>query len=347
MGSGSSTDGKKAEVVGNRSEPDVILTVFWCGTGGTIKGMTTQVGLFYSQCQATDSSLLDAGPPPRHIKIGFDGCGVTNGTGGTVFALGLTEQCETVVQVLTSLLEKVQNVRVNCLGLSRGGMACLLLAKLLVTKHVDPSRVELNLLLFDPVPGNGISSVAVDVFGWSIASTCMDLRQCVHLNQVVAIYPHEPLPAFAFHAPILPRYPAHAQVEEDVWLGCHQGALQPRLHFLESKMSYYRIREFLTNLGSPISPELELTAPTLLANMDFVLNHQVTAATATSRSTHSFTSTIIIRKSGGRYLNKFHRRLASNSRSDEQAATDAELVLTLQRVCNLSGKGGQYEHKTS
>lgn len=51
----------------------------------------------------------------------------------------------------------------------------------------------------------------------------LDLRGCVHVRRVLALYPYEPLPDIAFHAPLLPAYPPQALVEEDVTLGCHQG----------------------------------------------------------------------------------------------------------------------------
>ena len=44
------------------------------------------------------------------------------------------------------------------------------------------------------------------------------------IKRVLAIYPCEALPDLAFHAPILPKYPPGADVEEDATLGCHQGA---------------------------------------------------------------------------------------------------------------------------
>jgi len=312
--------------------PDVILSVFWCGTGGTIRGMTTQVGLFASQCLSPDVETLKPLPARGEMKMCFDGCGITNGTSGTLWALGLDTQAEQVYQVVSQLLALGSSIRINCLGLSRGGMACLLLAKLLATKHVDINRVELNLFLFDPVPGNGLTSVAVDVMRWSMASMCMDLRGCVHLNDVVAIYPHQPLPAVAFHAPILPQYPIDAKVEEDVWLGCHQGALQPGCHFLDSQMSYFRIREFLENHGTRLSPSMNpsLTADFLLNAMNVVIQSELSPESATSRDTHSFSCTVIRRKAAGRYLNKFHKRLAgapSEAKSTQEQNTEFVLVI--------------------
>ena len=85
--------------------------------------------------------------------------------------------------------------------------------------------LQLCLALFDPVLGNLLLSVRCDALGRTVANQARDLSRCRVLARVLAIYPHEPLPDLAFHAPLLPRYPLAAAVEEDATLGCHQGAL--------------------------------------------------------------------------------------------------------------------------
>merc|ERR1712087_714302 len=76
------------------------------------------------------------------------------------------------------------------------------------------------MLIFDPVPGNSLW------FGIPFTgSDCSNLTTATNLRDVLALHPHEPLPAVAFHAPLLFQYPAGCEVEEDVTLGCHQGAL--------------------------------------------------------------------------------------------------------------------------
>ena len=46
----------------------------------------------------------------------------------------------------------------------------------------------------------------------------------LQVEERLSRYPHEPLPALAFHAPVFPRYPSCCQVTELVTLSCHQGA---------------------------------------------------------------------------------------------------------------------------
>eukprot|EP00457_Paulinella_chromatophora_P011040 gb/GEZN01011163.1/.p1 GENE.gb/GEZN01011163.1/~~gb/GEZN01011163.1/.p1 ORF type:complete len:218 (-),score=24.64 gb/GEZN01011163.1/:54-707(-) len=202
-------------------QTDLLVSVFFCGTSGSIEAETTQIGIFAKECSATDIT------PPRKLpdsvlnkpfKFMFDGCGVTDGVLGMVFAKGLNTQCSMVVATLKQLLRRAQleakannppRLVLNCLGLSRGGMACMMLAKLLASW----SNVQINCCLFDPVPGNSITgSSYVDLFGVSLANQCLSLRECATLDRVLAIYPFEPLPDVTLHAPILPEYPKSARV---------------------------------------------------------------------------------------------------------------------------------------
>ncbi len=75
---------------------------------------------------------------------------------------------------------------------------------------------------FDPVPGNLLAASDADCCAFSTANRAMDLTACAPLRRVLALYPHEPLPDLAFHAPLLGVYPPTCAVREDVVLGCHQ-----------------------------------------------------------------------------------------------------------------------------
>lgn len=184
MSRDSSCGGASSDPTGGSS---TILSVFWCGTAGVLGrdsrledshgSFTTQVGLFFLLCDAVDISndsgdgdgelgrlLSDApaGGRPLHMKMGFDGCAVTHGCMGTVFAAGLRSQCRAVVRQVEQLLAHLagQLLVLNVLGLSRGGIAAMRLTQALA--HTNPALLELNLCLFDPVPGNLMCSGAVD-----------------------------------------------------------------------------------------------------------------------------------------------------------------------------------------
>ena len=96
------------------------------------------------------------------------------------------------------------------------------------TKRITKSEVNFrNMLsrfrLHVQVPGNLISTAKyLDLLGnVTTANRHIDLRSC-RIVRCLALYPADPLPALAFHAPVLPDYPVGCEVEEDATLGCHQ-----------------------------------------------------------------------------------------------------------------------------
>ena len=204
------------------------------GTANTIRPTTTQIGVFAEITQGIDVTTSVERPQithGAHFKMCFDGCGVTDGCAGTLFAVGLRTQCRRVIRVLSQLVSLGAVVRCNGVGLSRGGIGMMFLASMLGRcAHTLPTTsLTLNVLLFDPVPGNLVMTTRC--YGSCLpiltSTRSMDLRGAVHLRRVLALYPYQPLPDIAFHAPILCRYPSHEglEVEEDVCMGCHQGSL--------------------------------------------------------------------------------------------------------------------------
>ena len=165
-------------------------------------------------------------------------------------------QVEAVAARVTELCaaHDVQPLHVNVLGLSRGGIAAYMLAR-----HVSglkcASRLRLNLCVFDPVPGNLVSTAKyLDLFGnVTTANRHIDLRGC-RIVRCLALYPADPLPDLAFHAPLLPDYPTGCEVEEDATLGCHQACslLHPR----------HDTRGTVPGLGQAPSRHCLITPPT-------------------------------------------------------------------------------------
>lgn len=252
--------GSNADIVPLIS-PDskVVLTVTICGTANSLDPPTTQIGVFYILLKAANAydlssnTEIDASNKHDQFVMGFDGCGVTNGCTGTIFAAGLRSQARKVVEVVDSLL-LTNHVTVNILGLSRGGVGAMYLCQMLAKKG---SLLTVNACLFDPVPGSLITtSKFCDPCKCYNANMCMDLSGCETLRSVLAIYPIEALPALAFHAPVFGNYPnsERCTVEEDVTLGCHQGALFHSSK-LECKLSFHRIYRFLTSNGTKLSSD--------------------------------------------------------------------------------------------
>ena len=243
------------------------LTVLWCGTSGDLASQTTQIGFFARfLCAVNITANDEAVEESSHdYVIAFDGCGVTHGFCGAVCAVGVRSQAQTVVERTETLLTLGGHLRINVVGLSRGGIAAMLLAQKLA--HISPMRLEAHLLLFDPVPGNLICESKLWTpcarlgVALSNANAVTDLRSCTNLRSVLAIYPVEALPACCLHAPVFARYPSPAQcrVVEDAVLGCHQGALFVSSD-LASLLSFVRIARWLTRRGSPLSCTAAVTA---------------------------------------------------------------------------------------
>jgi len=229
---------------------------------------------------------------------------------GTVFAYGLKEQCQQVVSRVQALFSANKRVRLNCVGLSRGGMAIMMLAKML--SDYDKKILEMNILLFDPVPGNLITSSQCDIFSCTLANSCMDMSMCYHLNRVLSIYPYIPLPDIAFHAPIIPKYPIGCQVEEDVTLGCHQAALISPYYNLDCLLSFLRIRTFLSECGTTFTYEItdysHLTEDYALSQ----IQHELLNSSTSIRYTHSWHSSRIVRHKSGKFLNRHHEQMLKN-----------------------------------
>jgi hypothetical protein len=263
--------------------------------------------LFFNHTTARDLAILEEIPlNESHYKLSFDGCYVTNGVMGALFAQGLEEQCQVVINVVENLVNSGCKVQLNCMGLSRGGMAIILLVKTLA--HIPKIHLEMNILLFDPVPGNLIMSGKVDIFNATLANRCMDMTESKNLKKVLAIYPYVPLADLAFHAPIIPSYPTHCEVTEDVTLGCHQGALFFPTN-LETRLSFLRIKAFLQECGTIFNEDLDLYYPIPEQYCLSEIEEECQRNLPSIRYSHSQTNAVIIRESQGEYLNLHHYEL--------------------------------------
>lgn len=301
-------------------ERDVTLTVFMEGTSNPMGHITTQIALFSRFCNATPLSATvaeDASLPalvPGHYKLSFDGCGVSNGFMGVVFAYGLDEQCGVVRRYVECFLAAGLAVTLNFVGLSRGGIGGLYLADRL--SDLDVAKVVLNLLLFDPVPGNLVWCARLDFAGLLNANKAMDISHVRNLAQVLVLYPYEKLPDIAFHAPLLPQFPEGCQVERDVVLGCHQGALFVRQR-PECCLSFARIRDFLLEHGSQLKRSSSIASFVDLLNISDerladMLDGDLTRSEPASRIAHSMPPGCLIRRyEAGQFLNRSHHLLVA------------------------------------
>lgn len=289
-----------------------------------------------------------------HLKMRFDGCGVARGMLGVVFASGLSEQCDEVVALVHRLINDYnRNVTINVLGLSRGGVAGCMLAKKLdkeAKKHrwihyeepvssmpslfasASPSsaaqkdedddaivnrpqpRLVCHLLLFDPVPGNFVTTGRLDFFGLSSAWANMNLTSVNVVRRALLLYPYEPLPALAVHAPMIPIFPPGIATY-DVILGCHQGAVWNHggRQTNDTLLSAALIRNFFISFGTRLeTTALDRSFHTCDSHLLNLLEGEVQRTPASTRSTHSYGSmTILARPQHGEHLNKAHYILSS------------------------------------
>ena len=323
-----------------------LLIVFFEGTANALDPVTTQIGLFANACQAKYVNPNSAKyiPVRGPLKMAFDGCGVTHGLTGTLFAAGLDGQCDSVVEVVHQMQNQQQRqrqlqqptssnyatVRIIALGLSRGAVACQKLAlKLSGIEHISVS-----LLLFDPVPGNAVLTGFPFTAAWS-----QNLQECTSLEQVLAIYPYQPLPAVAMHAPCLIQYPPHCRVEEDVSLGCHQGALyMPTLfpkdqYDLASNLNFRRIRDWLGRQGVELHFPQDVYQPTVQECIKWYRLALLTTRSKPSepRITHDNTgrNRTIVRKHASEnatWMNRHHEQLAAALGKDNTASLDTPVA---------------------
>lgn len=294
------------------SQPPVIFNAFWEGTANTLNPPTTQISLFAAACVGddvqADSSCLQDGEGP--FKMAFDGCGVTNGITGTLFASGLREEAATVAGHVNALVARGRNVVLNAYGLSRGGIAVIYLLQQL--EDANPSSLTINAMLFDPVPGDQVRSG----FPWT-GRNAKDVSGCAALQRVLAIYPHEPLPWISFHAPLLVSYPPNAMVEEDVWPGCHQGALfntgkSRNPMTIASNLSFRRIADFCEAVGTRLQRLDRIFGFQPAAAQCLKMCEDILAVQApTRRELHDGPGQgrTIVRRETGKYLNKYHEAL--------------------------------------
>ena len=191
---------------------DKTISVYFSGTAFPIDDNQYLAAYLHTRTKESESQ----------IKLGFNGCGVDYGFNGTIFGSGLDEQCEKVLARVIQEINAGHHVTLNAYGHSRGGIAALLLAKQL--GNIDKEKLAINLALLDPVSGNYITTSIIDPFKISLANKTMDLSDCKPLKNVLALYPHIPLPDIQCHAPLLVSYPKETKVDEEVVNGCHSQA---------------------------------------------------------------------------------------------------------------------------
>ena len=111
---------------------------------------------------------------------------------GGLFSAGLDTHTKVLVKVVSdriaqrSLANSAKPLKLNIVGVGRGGISACLLVKAL--KDFSPRDLNIQLIMYDPVPTNSRSAVKLDFFHWTWANISLDLQQCKHLKKVFAFY---------------------------------------------------------------------------------------------------------------------------------------------------------------
>lgn len=323
----------------------ITLTVFFEGTIFSIEQCKSHLYTFFHQeCKGeriASAEDLSKYPTATHFKMGFDGCGVTFGLPGLLFGSGIDSQYAVVEKVVIDLIKSGVKVQLNGIGLSRGGITCLLLAKKLGA--IDLAHLETNLLLLDPVPGNSLLTAQVDYFSSTLANQAMDVSSSKNLKKVMALYPYQEVGddisewgdamVALMQVPIRPTYPAQCEVEEEVILGGHLNAFMDGSTVDEQKHALHGVacipiqrqlsREiicgFLERVGALSSEggkELSIIAERFSADRvkwtDW-LQRVMKDIIPKDRKLHSQDDSRVSATNKGTYLNTIHRNLVHDA----------------------------------
>lgn len=301
---------------------------------------------------------LNAHPEATHFKIGFNGCGVDYGIQGLLFGSGLDVQYKQVAEIVKELIKQGHQVKLNAIGLSRGGVASLLLAKQLA--KIDKFHLETNLLLLDPVPGNLFLTPILDYFNLTLANQALDVSSSRNLTFVEALYPYLEVGddsgkladqvVASFHIPIRPTYPQHCEVKEEVILGAHLNAFQDlstieqqtrAVHGVDTipiirQLSLELINKFLQRVGA-LSEAGQQTDVSVIASRfaqdperwNVWLDSLKTRLLPKDRPLHSLDDSRLSANPHGLYINKIHREVNANTTNNP---TDLCLKVTPVRL---------------
>ena len=269
-------------------------------------------------------------------SICLEGCGVKNNDMrdfDAIFTFNLVKQIKQLEnEIRDSIKSSKEKLRLNLYGFSRGGAGVFLLCQNL--KDISSDELEINLVSFEPVPGNFITGVYADSFlgvNYTLSNMVYDLSECKNINDSLILFTNQPLPDFACHGPILPALPKSANSLTEVIPGCHKGAelfmvesgnvIRPYNN--ESAIAFYHVISFLQKNGTHfnfnnvslsselvyLTKDLDLTEKGLL-NLKRLYNEvqsKYSNKKPTSRAMHFGNS--IFTHSQQKHVNTFHQEL--------------------------------------
>ncbi|PWY54987.1 hypothetical protein DGG96_14395 [Legionella qingyii] len=330
---------------------EITLTAIFEGTIYSIEQPNTHLHqVLFKDCKGVrinSAEQVDLNKDATHFKMGFNGCGVDYGVKGLLFGAGVKQQSDQLVAVVKKLIKEGYKVKLNCIGLSRGGIAAIMAAIKLA--HVDGFHLETNLLLLDPVPGNLFYVPFLDFFNYTLTNNAINLSSSKNLNYVETLYPYLEVGddteewvdrvLAKFHIPIRPTYPQHCQVREEVILGAHLKAFQDvnkendAVHLrygvdvipIIRKLSKAIMYQFLERVGSLVGAGENVEQSEIInefqregAQWKRILAEIIASIIPKSRLLHSQDQSRITVSNSAKYLNKTHRELIDKDSQDPE-----------------------------
>lgn len=268
----------------------------------------------------------------RVSSICLDGCGIKNNDVrdiGGIFTWHLEKQINDLIKkIQTDYLKDGDKLILNVYGFSRGGAAAFLICKKL--SHISAKQLEINVLSFEPVPGNFITPVYADrILGINstLASIVADLRDCKNIKRMQVLFTQQPLPDIACHGPLLPAMPL-CEMSVDVVPGCHRGSEIFRIFYDsvspendESAIAFHQAVNFLQQSGTPFDFSNFKLSESLKIGDKKILNElysrQLAKVEPSTRYMH-FGNMIYAQPQKEKYLNCHHQSISGESVIDPE-----------------------------
>lgn len=320
----------------------IIISVYFNGTDESNQIFKSGIGMVSLPAILSELTVQNK----SHISLCYNGCGINNPYYrdlGIIFTYHLESQVsDAAKRIEAAVRESRDEVTVNVYGFSRGGVGAFLLCQKL--KHIPSDRLRLNVVAFEPVPGNFVITTHCDFFlgtNNSVSASVSDLTTCNNISNMLILFTNEPLPDIAAHAPILPTCPKSCNTEIDVTPGCHKGAvafmsslgsIKPMNK--ESVLVFHRVMEFMERSGTLF----DLSRIKFGGQMEFLEDLKDNPAEkmriirrlyedlvgkqkfhgSNQRAMH-LSNTIFTKPDGKTYLNRYHQNLCGEANvSDEK-----------------------------
>lgn len=264
------------------------------------------------------------------------GCGISNPYQrdlGAIFTWNLAKQVKDLEKTIRRKLDPLNPIVLNLYGFSRGAAGVYLLCQQL--KDIPVEQLQINLLAFEPVPGNFMRGTYVDKslrLNQTLSSQISDLSDCQNIRNAYALFTCKPLPDIACHGPILPVMPQDCNHVVDVIPGCHKNAelfefdfsgRQPKIspYNDQSAIAFHQVIDFLQKCGTRFELDVYDLSKALTDKSLLLDNYrmQMKRVEEEKRDMHFGNKIITYKNSKGRDFLNLHHQAISGYAEDPKA----------------------------